>query len=113
MDLDVAPESCLVSGVLMRWYRDRKCVYCGKAFSEIQWLDHRPALLSPEGKLVVWNAVTLGQLKNVLETHSPVCWNCYIAQDFRLEHPDLVVFRQTRNVSFGGADGSSAPRRYP
>lgn len=113
MDLDVAPESCLVSGVLMRWYRDKKCVYCRKGFSEVQWLDHRPALLSPEGKLMVWNEVTLAQLNNVLETHSPVCWNCYIAQDFRLEHPDLVVMRQARNDSFGGADGSSAPRRYP
>ena len=32
MDLDVAPGECLVSGVLMRWYRDKNCVYCKKAF---------------------------------------------------------------------------------
>ena len=113
VELDVAPDTCLVSGVLMRWYRDKKCVYCKKAFSEIQWLDHRPALLSPEGELVVWSAVNLDQLKNVLETHSPVCWNCYIVQDFRLEHPDLVVFRPERNGKIGGADGLSAPRRHP
>ena len=113
LDLDVAPDECLVSGVLMRWYRDRKCVYCKKVFSEVHWADHRPALISPEGKLLTWNAVSLDQVRNVLETHSPVCWDCYIAQDFRLNHPDLVVLRPGRNDIAGGADGLSAPRRHP
>jgi hypothetical protein len=110
MDLDVAPDRCLVSGVLMRWYRDKKCVYCSKVFSEVHWVDHRPALLSPDGKLLNWNAVNLTQLSNVLETHSPVCWDCYIAQEFRVDHPDMVTFRPWRNDISGGADGSSAPR---
>ena len=110
MDLDVAPDRCLVSGVLMRWYRDKKCVYCSKVFSEVQWLDHRPALLSPEKKLVTWNAVNMTELSNVLETHSPVCWDCYIAQEFRIDHPNMVTFRPWRNDIYGGADGSSAPR---
>jgi hypothetical protein len=110
MDLDVAPESCLVSGVLMRWYRDKKCVYCRKTFSEIQWTDHRPALLSPEAKLLSWNNVKLDHLRKVLESHFPVCWDCYIAQTFRREHPDLVVLRPWQNGISGGADGSSASR---
>lgn len=110
VNLDVAPERCLVSGVLMRWYRDKNCVYCGKVFSEVHWIDHRPALLSPEGKLLTWNAVNMAQLRNILETHSPVCWDCYIAQDFRLNHPDMVVFRPWRNGVSGGAGGPSVPR---
>lgn len=109
-NLDVAPDSCLVSGVLMRWYRDKNCVYCRKAFPELQWLDHRPALLSPEGNLVSWNEVSMDQLQSVLATHSPVCWNCYIAQEFRVNHPDLVVIRPGRNDIYGGAGGSSASR---
>ena len=113
MDLDVAPAGCLVSGVLMRWYRDKNCVYCGKPFPELHWVDHRPALLTPDGNLLAWNAVTLDQLRNVLETHAPVCWDCHIAQEFRLEHPDLVIFRPGRNGIYGGADGWSAPRRHP
>jgi hypothetical protein len=113
MDLDVAPERCLVSGVLMRWYRDKNCVYCRKAFPELHWVDHRPALRSPEGQLLSWDAVALDQLPKVLETHSPVCWNCFGAQTFRLDHPDLVVFRPWRNDISGGADGLSAPRRHP
>ena len=110
MDLDVAPDECLVSGVLMRWYRDKNCVYCKKAFPELQWLDHRPALLSPEGKLLSWNQVHLDELRSVLETHNPVCWNCYITQSFRVDHPDLVVFRPYRNDSTGDAGGLPASR---
>ena len=110
MDLDVAPENCLVSGVLMRWYRDKHCSYCGKAFSALHWADHRPALLSPKGKLVGWSEVNLDELERVMETHTPVCWDCYIAQDFRREHPDLVVFRPWRNDVSQPTDRSSALR---
>jgi hypothetical protein len=109
MKLDVAPEGCLVSGVLMRWYRDKQCVYCKNGFPELHWVDHRPALLDTEGKLLSWNEVKLDQLPNVLETHFPVCWNCYITQTFRQEHPDLVVYRPWQNNS-SGEDRSSASR---
>lgn len=110
MELDVAPESCLVSGVLMRWYSDKNCVFCKTTFPDLQWLDHRPALLTPDGKLLSWNEVSLDQLRNVLETHSAVCWNCYIAQKFRQDHPDLVVFRPWQNDTSGDTDGSSVSR---
>jgi hypothetical protein len=110
MELDVAPGECLVSGVLMRWYRDKNCVYCKKAFPELQWLDHRPALLSPERKLLSWNQVHLDELRSVLETHYPVCWDCYITQGFRVDHPDLVVFRPYRNGITGDAGGLPASR---
>ena len=111
-ELDVAPETCLVSGVLMRWYRDKSCVYCKKPFPELHWLDHQPAILSPAGKLTRWNEVHLDDLQNVLETHFPVCWDCYIAQTFRLDHPDLVVLRPRLNNIPGDA-GSSSASRHP
>jgi len=110
IDLDVAPERCLVSGVLMRWYRDKNCVYCRKVFPDLHWVDHRPALLSPDGKLLGWNEVNLDRLQNVLETHSPVCWDCYIAHKFRRDHPDLVVFRPGWNGISGDIDGSFVSR---
>ena len=110
MELDVAPEGCLVSGVLMRWYRDKNCVYCRKAFPELHWVDHRPALLSADGKLLAWDEVKLEQLRSVLESHAPVCWDCYIAQTFRHDHPDLVVIRPWQNDIHGGTDGASVPR---
>jgi len=109
-DLDVAPDECLISGVLMRWYRGKKCVYCGKPFEELHWIDHHPALQGPDGELIGWREVHMDNLWNVLETYLPVCWNCYIAQKFRLDHPDLVVYRPWRNGIRGGVDGSSASR---
>jgi hypothetical protein len=111
VDLDVAPDRCLISGVLMRWYRGKSCVYCGKPFTELHWIDHNPALRSPGGKLMAWREVHMDNLWKVLETHSPVCWNCYIAQKFRLDHPDLVVFRPWQKSTIGDADGSSSSRR--
>lgn len=109
-DLDVEPDQCLVSGVLMRWYRGKTCCYCGKPFEELHWLDHKPGLQSPEGRLMLWRGVSIENLSMVLETHLAVCWNCYIAQSFSRNHPDLVVYRPWRNGIHGGGDGSSAPR---
>jgi hypothetical protein len=108
--LDVAPEQCLVSGVLMRWYRGKNCCYCGKPFEELHWTDHRPALRTPEGLLLEWSRVPIEDISMVMETHLPVCWDCYIAQSFRRDHPDLVVYRPWRNDIAGGADSSSASR---
>ena len=109
-NLDVAPGECLVSGVLMRWYGGKTCAYCGKPFEVLQWIDHRPALLSPDGQLVKWRGVPVENLSSVLKTHLPVCWNCYVAQSFRRDHPDMVVYRPWQNDTPGGADGSSASR---
>ena len=110
VDLDVAPGQCLVSGVLMRWYRGRKCCYCGKPMEELHWIDHKPALLSPEGLLVQWSEVSIENFSTVLNTHLPVCWDCYVVQSFRLEHPDLVVYRPGLNDITGGVHGSLTSR---
>jgi hypothetical protein len=109
-DLDVAPGECLVSGVLMRWYRGKRCVYCDKTAEELHWMDHKPALQTPDGKLVEWREVPVEDLSMVLKTHLPVCWNCYIAQSFRRDHPDLVTYRPWRQSIPGDADGLSESR---
>lgn len=93
VNLDVAPEECLVSGVLMKWYRGKKCLYCGVTFEGLDWTDHKPALQSPAGGLLRWNKIAMSDLSTVLDTYRPVCWNCYVAQSFIAEHPDLVVYR--------------------
>ncbi len=35
-----------------------------------------------------------GMLPRVSETHRPLCWNCYFAESFRREFPDLPVDRK-------------------
>jgi hypothetical protein len=87
------PPDCLVQGVLMKWYRDKNCVYCGRKFEQVHWTDHKPALQSHDGKLIDWSEVRMSELEQTLSSNLPVCWDCYIAQSFRLEHPELVVYR--------------------
>ncbi len=89
VQLDVAPAECLARGVLMRWYEFKSCHYCGRPFEQVHLLDHKPALLSPEGKLVDWNEAAMKDLQIVLATYRPVCWDCYIAQSFVRDHPEL------------------------
>ena len=96
VQLDVAPPECLVSGVLSRWYGLRRCVFCDKQFEQIQWADHKPALQTSDGELVEWHEVPIDKIQTVMATYKPVCWDCYIAQSFRLEHPELVVYRPWR-----------------
>ena len=91
--LEVAPQECLVTGVLRRWYKARNCVYCGRQFGEVHFTDHKPALRNHDGQLFEWHELSAGEIQLALNTYSPVCWNCYIAQSFRRDHPELVVDR--------------------
>jgi hypothetical protein len=93
IQLHVAPPECLVRGVLMKWYTGKRCAFCGREFDEPHLIDHKPALVNPEGITLEWGEISLPTLTDVLKTHEPVCWNCHIAQTFRREHPDLIVER--------------------
>jgi hypothetical protein len=103
--LDVATDDCLVRSVLAKWYRGKSCVYCGKQFDDVRWVDHKPALQTPDGMLTEWNQVKLESLTTVLDSYLPICWDCYIAQSFVKEHPDLVVYRP-----WGSLRSNSQPR---
>src|SRR5215471_18868862 len=51
---DLRLENCLVRSVLEKWYRDKACTFCERPFEKIELIDHRPALLNPEGVTVEW-----------------------------------------------------------
>jgi hypothetical protein len=97
IQLHVAEPECLVRGVLMKWYKGKRCAFCRRPFDEPHLIDHKPALLSPEGVTLEWSEVPAPGLMEVLKTHEAVCWNCHIAQTFRRVHPDLVVDRTYLN----------------
>jgi hypothetical protein len=82
--------------MLERWYDGRTCVYCRKAFGPIHWHDHKPALRSSDGRLLEWRDIPAETLPEVLLTHEAVCWNCLIAEGFRVRFPELVVDRPPR-----------------
>ena len=109
-NLDVAPGECLVSGVLMKWYRGKNCIYCGKPAEELHWVDYKPALQAAESKLVEWHRVPVAKLPMVLETHLPVCWDCYISRPVLRGHAELVYRPLQHNIPGGPA--SSSPSRH-
>ena len=92
--LEGAPESCQLQTMLSDWYRGKKCSFCRTPFGEINWTDHRPALLARDLRTIEWKDVQPEMVDLVLETHTPVCWNCHIAETFRREHPELVTDRR-------------------
>ncbi len=91
--IEAAPEDCLVRNLLARWYAGKKCVLCGKALDHLDWLHHRPALMSPERITYEWRDIPPETLPQVLGTYQPICWDCHIAESFRREFPDLVTDR--------------------
>ena len=93
LQLDVGEDQCLVSSVLSKWYRSKQCVFCQRPFEEIDLVDHKPALFTPEGITVEWADVPISDVNEAMATYEPVCWNCHIAQTFYHERPDLVIER--------------------
>ena len=112
MQLDVAPPECLVTGVLRRWYDSRLCSYCGRQFHQIHLTDHKPALKGPEGELIEWHQLPVENIPVALATYSPVCWDCYIAQSFRRDHPELVVDRPWREGIPRSGNGAATSHRH-
>ncbi len=106
LQLHVAPDDCLVRSVLMKWYRGKNCVFCERPFDEVNVIDHKPALLNPEGVTVEWSAIPLSAVNEAMVTYQPVCWNCHVAQTFRREHPDLVVDRTPRLSQYSARTAS-------
>ncbi len=100
--IQIAPEDCLVRGMLTKWYKDKFCVLCGEPFGEIHVLDHKPAFLAPEGNPIGWDEVRPETLPTVLETFRPICWDCHVAESFRAKYPELVVERPWRGDAHFG-----------
>jgi hypothetical protein len=94
--IEAAPEACLLRNILADWYRGKCCVFCQREMQVIHWHDHKPALVTPDGKIVGWEGFRAEQVLAVLATHKPVCWDCQVAESFRREHPELVTDRPSR-----------------
>jgi hypothetical protein len=93
LQVELSPEDCLVRRMLTGWYEGKFCVFCGEAFTEINLLDHKPALMTNGGVTVEWGDFRPETLPEVLATHWPVCWDCHIAETFRRQYPDMAVDR--------------------
>jgi len=79
-ELEASPESCMVRKRLEIWYGGKACACCDKGFVDIRWHEHKPALVSPDHKLLQWADVPAEEMSEVLKTHQPVCGTCNFAE---------------------------------
>jgi hypothetical protein len=86
-DIEAAPADCAMRERLDAWYRGSQCALCGRRITEIRWTEAMPALLSPEGRVVEWEAVRADALPRFLETHRRLCWSCRVDESFRRRPP--------------------------
>jgi hypothetical protein len=47
--------------------------------------------MDQQGQALPWQEVAPETLPQVLATHRPVCFDCYVAETFRRQHPELVI----------------------
>ena len=94
--IEQSPDGCLVRRILAGWYAGKTCVLCGMALGQIDWMEHKPCLMQPDRITLEWSQVHALEIPDILETHSPVCWNCHVAETFRREHSELVTDRPWR-----------------
>ena len=94
-EIAMSPSECLVRNIVIDWFSPKNCVYCGKPIAEVKewWVDHKPALLTPERQIVTWNEFAAEQLPELFQKCDPVCWSCAATETFRREHPELVSDR--------------------
>jgi hypothetical protein len=93
-----APDGCLARVILTEWYKGKTCVFCAKPFGELDWFEHKPALMDPKQFSVDWEEIAPEKLDEVLATHKPVCASCHVAATFRRLYPDLFIDRRAARI---------------
>jgi len=96
--IEASPVGCLVQKILVNWYEGKPCAFCGKVFGQIEWAAQKPALVRADKTSLEWSQVPAEQLTETLETASPVCFACHMANTLVRERPDLVIDRSCRTV---------------
>lgn len=94
-EIETSPSRCLVRNIVINWFEEKNCIFCGKSIAEVRewWVDHKPALLTPEKRIVVWNEFAAEQLPELFQKCDPVCWSCAATETFRLQYPELKTDR--------------------
>jgi hypothetical protein len=92
LQIDLSPIGCSLRAMLNGWYQGKECVFCHRTFEHIHWTE-KPALLSPTGAIIEWNAILPEGIPLAFATHKPVCPQCKIIETFRTDHPELVTDR--------------------
>lgn len=92
LQIDLSPIGCSLRAMLNGWYKGKECAFCRRIFEEIHWIE-KPALLSPTGSIIEWNAILPEVILDALATYKPVCSQCKVVETFRKDHPEQVTER--------------------
>ena len=95
-EINQSPEGCLIQKILANWYEGKTCFFCHKPFRDVQWAGQKPALITADKTSLEWSRIPVEQLTETLETASPVCFACHMANTLVREHPELVIDRSCR-----------------
>ena len=91
--VESAPNACRVQTIVSAWYEGKVCNFCGRDMGQVVWHERPPAVRMPDGTVRTWKEIETPELPKVFVGAEPVCWACYTVEDFRHEHPDLVIER--------------------
>lgn len=72
-------------------YEGTACGDCGQEIRGVKLVAHVTALRAPDGSIREWTSVSEDQLEELFKAHTPICWNCQVAEAFRQQYPDLVT----------------------
>lgn len=89
--IERAPADCMVRTIVTKWYADKSCVICGTSLANVNWYERKPAVVDQQGAPQAWADIAPEQVMAVMERDRPICFDCYVAQTFRREHPELVI----------------------
>ncbi len=89
--IERAPDDCLVRNIVTGWYAGKSCAVCGKPLGHVDWYERKPAAIDASGRTQAWSDIPPETLPDVLDNHRPVCFDCYVSETFRREHPELVL----------------------
>jgi len=94
--------------LLKRFFDGKACAICKRLIPPVHRTGPKPGLLNPTThQTYAWDHIPHDNLTSVLETHSPLCPTCQVAESFRQRHPDLVVDRDRSQRD------AHAPNRIP
>lgn len=96
--IEAAPGACLVHTIVTAWYAGKHCHFCQKPIGKIVWHERPPAVLLADGRAMEWKDIKAEELPPVFASGEPVCWACHIVENFRQDHPEMVVERMQFSV---------------
>lgn len=91
--IEASPDACLLQNIVSAWYEGRHCVFCEKPIGEIVWHERPPAVQFEDGTIREWKELPPEELPNVFRTSEAVCWSCALFENFRKDHPEIIVRR--------------------